>query len=301
MSQYRKILLIADAAMKRTPAFERAVWLARACGAALHIVLFDRNSVIAGAALIDRDAAAEARRMWTLEREHWLRVEAATIEEAGGVVVTSQVVWARPGADDILDVAADQQADLVVKDVHLEGALQRVLLTPLDWQLLRQCAVPLMLVNSLGHALPRRIVAAVDASYEHKAGDLNDRVIQEALRLAIPCDAELHLIHAFSGPQQLIDPNGAGVGSIGELERILLPVHQRNFAAIADAHSVPADRRHFLRGTPVRVISDFARQRHSDVIVIGSVRHNFIDRLIMGTTAEALLDQAPCNLLAVKP
>jgi len=300
VSQYRRILLIADPAMKRTPAFERAVWLARTCGAALHIALFDRNSVIKGAALIDRDAAVEARRIWMLEREHWLRVETATLQ-AGGVVVTSEVVWARPVADDILNVAADQQADLVVKDVHLEGVLQRVLLTPLDWQLLRQCAVPLMLVNSLGHALPRRIVAAVDASHDYKAGDLNDRVIQEALRLAIPCDAELHLIHAFSGPQQLIDPNGAGVGSIGELERILLPVHQRNFAAIADAHSVPADRRHFLRGTPVRVISDFARQRHSDVIVIGSVRHNFIDRLIMGTTAEALLDQAPCNLLAVKP
>lgn len=299
MSQYRRILLIADANMKRTPAFERAAWLARACGASLHIALFDRNSVIAGAALIDRDTSAEARRAWILEREHWLRVEAEALV-AEGVPVTGEVVWARPVADDILNVAADQQPDLVVKDVHLEGVLQRVLLTPLDWQLLRLCPVPLMLVNTLGQALPRRIVAAVDASHEYKPGDLNDRVIQEALRLAIPCDAELHLIHAFSGPQALIDPNGTGLGAIGELEHFLLPIHRQNFAAIADAHSVPADRRHFLRGTPVQVIKDFARQQHSDVIVLGSVRHSLIDRLIMGTTAEALLDKAPCNLLAVK-
>lgn len=300
MSQYRRILLIADAAMKRTPAFERAIWLARACGASLHIALFDRNNVIAGAALIDRDASNDARRSWILEREHWLRVEADTLA-AEGVGVTSEVVWARPVADDILNVVADQQPDLVVKDVLLEGALQRVLLTPLDWQLLRQCTVPLMLVNSLAQALPRRIVAAVDASHDYKTGDLNDRVIQEALRLAIPCDAELHLVYAFSGPQQLIDPNGTGIGAIGELEQLLLPIHQQNFLDIANAHSVPADRRHFLRGTPAKVLSDFARQQHSDVIVIGSVRHNFIDRLIMGTTAEALLDKAPCNLLAVKP
>ena len=300
MSQYRRILLIADAAMKRTPAFDRAAWLARACGASLHIALFDRNQVIAGAALIDREASIEARTAWMDRRERWLQEEAAALS-AEGVAVTSEVVWARPVVDDILNVVADQQSDLVVKDVHLEAALQRVLLTPLDWQLLRQCTVPLMLVNTLGQALPRRIVAAIDASHAYKPGDLNDCVIREALRLAIPCDAELHLVYAFSGPQGLIDPNGAGLGAIGELEQLLLPIHQQNYVSIADAHSVPADRRHFLRGTPVQVLSDFARRQHSDVIVIGSVRHSFIDRLIMGTTAEALLDQAPCNLLAVKP
>jgi universal stress protein E len=77
-------------------------------------------------------------------------------------------------------------------------------------------------------------------------------------------------------------------------------MHRRNFEALAQAHSVPLERRHFLQGPAAKSITGFARADHSDVLVIGSARHTLVDRLLMGTTAEAILDRAPCNVLAVK-
>ncbi len=61
MSQYQRILLLADPSLRRTPAFERAVWLARASGAALHIALFDRDPLISAAALVTDTRHTEAR------------------------------------------------------------------------------------------------------------------------------------------------------------------------------------------------------------------------------------------------
>jgi len=300
MSQYQRILLIADPSMRRTPAFERAIWLARSSGARLHIALFDRNPLIAAAALIDKLHSSDLMTAWLAQRRAWLQTEAAQLAEHG-LTVTTEVVWARPSQDEILLRVAEQSPDLVIKDVEYESHLKRTLFTPLDWQLLRNCTVPLLLVNKLTHALPRRVVAAVDASVDteqHNA--LNHAVIRQALALAIQCDAELHLVYAFAGPQAMIDPAGAHLGSIGQLYDTLLPMHRRNFEALAQAHSVPLERRHFLQGTPAKAVAEFARADHSDVLVIGSMRHTLVDRMLMGTTAEAILDDAPCNVLAVK-
>ena len=300
MSQYQRIFLIADPSMRRTPAFERAAWLARSSGAALHIALFDRNALLNAAALVDKTRAKEAVKAWTEERRRWLQSEAAELA-AHGVEVSIDVVWARPAQDEILLRVADHSPDIVVKDVNYENHLGRVLFTPLDWQLLRACPVPLLLVNTLTQAIPRRVVAAVDASFDGDAHNaLNHSVIRQALALSIQCDAELHLVYAFAGPQGMIDPEGTQLGSIGELYNLLLPMHQRNFEALAQAHSVPLERRHFLQGPAAKTITEFARADHSDVLVIGSVRHTLVDRLLMGTTAEAILDRAPCNVLAVK-
>jgi len=301
MSQYQRILLLADPSLRRTPAFERAVWLARASGAALHIALFDRDPLISAAALVTDTRHTEAAiAQWLEPRRQWLHAQTDDLI-AKGLNVTSEAVWSRPSQHAILQHVDEFKPDLVVKDVHYEPLLRRVLIAPLDWQLLRSCPCPLLLVNTLTRALPKRIVAAVDASSqssEHRT--LNEQVIHQALSMAIQCDAQLHLVYAFSGPQSMIDPAGAGIGPIGELARLLQPQHQQHFDELADAHGVPPDRRHFLHGPAAPTIADFLREHHSDVLVIGSAHRTLFDRLLIGTTAEAMLDAAPCNVLAVK-
>jgi universal stress protein E len=51
---------------------------------------------------------------------------------------------------------------MVFKDAHPEAPLPRLLFTPRDLDLLRQCSAPLMLVHAAKRELPRRILAAVD-------------------------------------------------------------------------------------------------------------------------------------------
>ncbi|WP_428312073.1 universal stress protein [Hydrocarboniphaga sp.] len=300
MENYKRILLIADPSMRRTVAFERAVWLARSSGAALHITLFDRNPLINLAALIDKDRAHAAIDAWLNERLVWLRGEAAELE-SDGLKVSTDVVWAAPVEDDVLMAIADYDPDLVVKDVHYESRVKRVLLKPLDWQLLRSCPVPLLFAHTFSHAVPSRVLAAVDASLpskEQKA--INQRVIERGLFLARQCKSEFHLLYAFIGPYTPMMPMGPAAAYLSDFYRSVEPAHRRNFTELADAYGVPIECRHFISGPAAQTIADFAREDHSDVLVIGTLRHGLVDRMLLGSTAEAILDLSPCDVLAVK-
>lgn len=88
-------------------------------------------------------------------------------------------------ADDITAYALELKADLVIKDVGFASPLSRVLLSPLDWPLLRECPGPLLLVNSGAHATAQRIIAAVDVSVPGAESEaLNDQVVRSARSLS---------------------------------------------------------------------------------------------------------------------
>lgn len=85
-----------------------------------------------------------------------------------------------------------------------------------------------------------------------------------------------------------------GLGeALGEAQR-------ESFAALAERHGVPPDRRHFIEGVSVPTICAFATEHLTDVIVMGTVQHGGLDKLL-GSTAEQLLHRAPCSVMAVKP
>ncbi|MNH45805.1 universal stress protein UspE [compost metagenome] len=47
-------------------------------------------------------------------------------------------------------------------------------------------------------------------------------------------------------------------------------------------------------------ICEFVSEHRTDVIVMGTVQHKGLSKLL-GTTAEQLLHRAPCSVLAIKP
>lgn len=301
MSQYQRILLIADPGMRRTPAFERAAWIARTTGAALHIALFDRNAAIAASALVDAKGAEEAREAWVQARRAWLTTEAQVLH-GHGVKATVEAVWAHPVYEEILAHVNECQPDLVIKDVKHEALLKRVLLKPLDWHLLRDCPTPVLLVNSLAHAAPRRIFAAVDGSQATpEAAAFNDEVIKSALALALQCNAELHLAGSFDCLMTGADGfSGVAIITPGVYET-LAKLHDDGFAAIAKAHGVPPERMHSLVGPAPMALAELAHDSATDVLVVGTHRRHGVDRLLMGSIAEAIVDTASCDVLVVKP
>jgi nucleotide-binding universal stress UspA family protein len=52
--------------------------------------------------------------------------------------------------------------------------------------------------------------------------------------------------------------------------------------------------------TPARALNDWAEAEHADLIVVGSTHHGPVGRLTSGTTAQRLLEGAPCAV-AVAP
>jgi universal stress protein E len=298
MGQYQRLLLIADQTLQQSPALLRAVALAKVSGAVLDVRAFVEPVPVVHLWEEKTDDAGYQRYMRRYRR--WVADE---VEQLGGqgLDVSVEVVFTTHPLLDILKTVEELKPDLLIKDVTLEPVLKRVFITPLDCHLLRECPVPVHLVNQARYSLPHRVVAAVDPfDPSTQINGLNDTIIQTANALALQCDAPLHLLYAydlspaFNADSPLVG-GGWGVDFIEELRQSL---HQA-FVTLADRHGVPPERRHFVMGLPVPVISEFVEQYVADVVVMGTVHRVGIDRLI-GSNTERALYSVPGSILAVR-
>ena len=301
MSQIQRLLLIAPSAMTRTPAFDRAAALALAMQLPLHIVAFDYLQALAVAGLFAPEQISLARDGYLQTHRQWL-AEQAGLMNKHGVEVTSEVVWVQHPYEEILHFVNEMPLALIVKDAQEESALKRVFFTPLDWQLLRDCPVPVHLVTNALNPRPRNVLAIVDVlRSEDQDHVFNDQIIDAATKLAEQCDARLELLHAFDWTAVYAQDMGFGTLPLAVGVYEALGVAQAEaFAALAERHGVPPECRHFIEGAPVSSICDFATDHRTDVIVMGTVQHKGLNKLL-GTTAEQLLHRAPCSVLAIKP
>lgn len=297
MSQYQQLLLIIDPEQQNSAALQRATALAQACGAALHICAFVEP--FSNSPWLDQATQDQIRDTYLQEQRKRLDEQAATLRSQG-IRATTEVVWTAAVLEEILQHVAEMQPDLLIKDVRHESAFKRAFFTPLDWHLLRECPVPVHLVGAAGQALPRKIMAAVDPSRaETSISGLNERIIQAANALALQCDAELHLVHTYDVSSVYLSDAGGGGLVLADLAEQLRHSLEKTFFALAEQYSVPAERRHFIRGTPTRALADYAARHGVDVIVLGTLHHTGLDKLV-GSTTEHLLYRAPCSILVVK-
>ena len=56
-----------------------------------------------------------------------------------------------------------------------------------------------------------------------------------------------------------------------------------------------------MKGAARKVVPTLARQIETDLIIMGTVARTGIPGFIMGNTAEEILNQIDCSVLAVKP
>lgn len=301
MSLTQRLLLIAPPAMTRTPAFDRAAALALAMQLPLHIVAFDYLQALAVAGLFAPEQISLARDGYLQTHRQWL-AEQAGLMTKHGVEVTSEVVWVQHPYEEILHFVNEMPLTLIIKDAQEESALKRVFFTPLDWQLLRDCPVPVHLVTNALNPRPRNVLAIVDVlRSEDQDHVFNDQIIDAATKLAEQCDARLELLHAFDWTAVYAQDMGYGALPLATGIYEALGVAQAEaFAALAERHGVPPECRHFIEGAPVSSICEFAADHRTDVIVMGTVQHKGLNKLL-GTTAEQLLHRAPCSVLAIKP
>lgn len=302
MSQYRNILVVTDASQRDVPALRTAAALARASGAALHLRAFCHHAGITALGLLNGEISELARKELLREQRAALEREADALR-VGNLDVDVDVIWGHPLHDQVVGETLAVAPDLVVKEVRALPPVRRVLFTPLDWHLIRLCPVPLLLVQPDAQSLPRRVLAAVDTAFETpEAAGMNDDVLHAALDLALPCDAQIDVAHAFEGLPAA--PRGPLEGAVNLPEAMYREFRAGRFAAFeafTRRNSVPPERRHFVDGPPEFAIADLARTLRTDVIVMGSVARTALERILVGSTAERVLDAVGCDVLVLKP
>ncbi len=121
-----------------------------------------------------------------------------------------------------------------------------------------------------------------------------------ALSIARKSGAELHLYHVIEAPDfpEITDIMAyQSLGNTNVLEKV-----EEQLAQIADceecqdlriSYSIDVD-------SPYKKISDKASDENFDLIVIGSHGRKGIDRILIGSTTEKVIQHAPCLVLTIK-
>ncbi|MDV7209738.1 universal stress protein [Azotobacter beijerinckii] len=301
MSQFQRLFLVVTPDMCRTPAFERAVALARVSGAPLHMAVFTHVETLAAVGRINPEGMKQAVDSYLAGHREWLEEE-ASILRSQGLEVTTEVVWTKHPAEEIIDHVRQMPAGMLIKDVRPESAVMRAFVTPLDWQLLRRCPVPLHLVTDAHNPVPLKVAAAVDPFvHADGASEFNDRIVRAAEGLALLCRAELHLLHACNATAEHFGSSLIRLPWLEGLQKRMRTGAEEVFTILANRHGVPPKQRHFLLGPPVPTLTDYAVRSEIDVVVLGSSLRKSFEHEILGSTSEALLYRLPCSVLVVHP
>ena len=295
MSQYERLLLITHLALRHSPAIDHAAALAKASGAKLHIMALIPSLKLLS--LLEEGDREPVRERYLQDHRDWLKDQVRKFH-GRGIEVTTQLAWADDMEQDILEHVRELQPNVLIKEIQHDASLKRAFFTPLDWHLLRHCPIPVYLVGGVRHALPRKVVAAVDTTAgDSENNELNDHIVQQASSLAQQCDAELHLLYAYDISQDYLEQLGGGL-KLSELTDWRRKKLEKSFLELAGRYGVPADRRHFVLGHPVTALSEFATKHQVDVIVMGRVQDQGLVKLL-GSTTEHILYQVPCSVMAV--
>ncbi len=219
---------------------------------------------------------------------------------AGGLTVSTVVARDYPPFETILRRAVAIKADLIVapcRDRHRLPAL----LGYTDWELLRLSPVPVLLVkNSTPYRRPT-VLAAIDPTHAHaKSSALDQRILDYGAQVGRALRGALHVVHAYM-PRPLPPTATFDTKRRKSLRAEAEREARKQFVDALGKRTIPALRRHLVRGDPTEVIPATARKTSSAIVVIGSVSRSALKRLFIGNTAESVLDELRCDLLVVKP
>lgn len=210
--------------------------------------------------------------------------------------------------------------DLVIKPAETYDWLDR-LFSSGDMHLLRKCPCPVWLIKPEAPKTCRRILAAVDVGDDYPQAELqtryalNRQVLEMAGSLALSEFAELHIVHAWDAVgENLMRTRAPFMGGaddkITQYVEQVRKRHQHNLDALMremnrrlgqDAMDYLKPRIHLVKGSARKEVPALSRQLEVDLIVMGTVARIGIPGFIMGNTAEAILNQIDCSVLAVKP
>jgi nucleotide-binding universal stress UspA family protein len=128
--------------------------------------------------------------------------------------------------------------------------------------------------------------------------ETGDCALHEAVRLTgqLP-GSELHIVHVMPDLGRVSGDHASALRI--ELERAPKLLEERVMSACAG--TTLEVRGHIRHGDPVELILHTAAAIDADVLVIGSHRRRGMEKLVLGSVAERVLQEAQCSVLTALP
>ncbi len=212
-----------------------------------------------------------------------------------GVSATTHVIkTADPIHQAILDYTRDHDVDLVVMGTHGRTGLNRLVLGSITERALRTSPVPVLTVHEDMTLDPdfETVLVPTDGS------DAANAAADHGITLAEATDAAMHVVH-------VVDLTAVS-GEFGSAE-VLNALEEAGQQAVDDIITRAGDaglrsvQAAVLSGIPARAISDYAKERDIDLVVMGTHGRTGLERHLLGSVTEKIVRIADVPVLTVSP
>lgn len=206
-----------------------------------------------------------------------------------------------------------RQYDLVIKAAEEIDWLDRWFGSD-DMNLLRGCPCPVWLVKNHKRSEQKQIMAAVDFDDELESSnaELNPIILSLASALALADLATLHVVNVYDVPEAGFV--GLWADQPDKIENEMIAAkHQERLSGMhklmdslkqslgAESFAYLSPQTRVIKGIAAQELPKIAEEIQTDLVVMGTIARTGIPGVIIGNTAETVLSQLHCSVLAIKP
>jgi len=278
----KSILIATDLSARSDRALERAIQLAEFHDASLTIVHVVDEGLPASIA----DAQEKTARQAILRH-------AQSLKSVGEPSMSVEVVFGRPHVD-ILETADQISADLIVLGLHREHLLKDMFRGTTAERVIRAGNTPVLLVKDRVNSPYQRVMVGVDFSVYSR------RAVEFATSFA-PA-GYLHLVHAYDVPFEDIvratKPQSEVSKQLQLETQQMIEEEMRIF--LSTIRMKPSSLERIMeQGMPREVIHQQVEKLQPNLLVVGTHGRTGVSHAFLGSIAEDLLRDPPCDVLAV--
>ena len=315
MNRFKNILCIMEPTGANNFALERAVTLAENNQASL--TLIDVIPQITAGIGMPEGGPVSAELQSAMNKNELQKLHSLTEPYKERIEITTKILVGVPFLEIIREVLRNNH-DLIIKEPETQKWLERIFGSD-DMHLLRKCPCPVWLVKPQTSKSYRHILAAVDfddTDLVEKPGlqnALNQQILQLASSIALSNFAELHIVHVWDaiGESSIRSPFIHTPEK--QIKEYVKQTKQQHANCLDKAFNEVTStfeqktldyinpQKHLIKGHAEVEISALAQKIEADLVVMGTVVRTGIAGFIMGNTAESILNQLHCSVLAIKP
>lgn len=304
MKRFKNILFINYGETEREVALQRAVNLAKINQALLTVVEVLEELPNETQSTIEPGDIKDFEKIAVKESNERLENLIAPIKKQG-VQITRKILQGTPFLVIIREVLRNKH-DLVMVSPRKKAKLKGILFGSRTMHLMRKCPCPVWAIKPAKKKKYTRILAALDSSpFNDERNALDIKIMELATSLAELEGSELHVVHCWTYPHENILKSRLGLppNKIPGFVRKERKAHKMRLDQLMERFDLNAFQHkvHLLKGDPASLIVDLARKKRIELVVMGTVCRTGLAGFFIGNTAEKVLQEVDCSVLAVKP
>ena len=134
-------------------------------------------------------------------------------------------------------------------------------------------------------------MAAVDPMHtDHKPLRLDNLILDAAATISSQLGGEFHIVHAYAEAARPF----AAPGQIKE-------AHSEAFTELLSDYNFEEKYIHLVDETPIDALQHYVESLHTDVIVMGAISRSRLSEVLIGSTAERVIDYIKNDILILTP